>query len=55
MTFPIDMYAEIILIEHLKTVEDLELPRPFTDDSGHMKATFKELEVSKATIWHKLH
>ena len=44
------MYAEIILIEHLKTVDDLELPRPFTDDSGFMKTSFKELEVSKAKL-----
>ena len=45
---PIDMYAEIILIDHLNFVDDLELPRPIADDSGYMKTTSIVLEVSEA-------
>ena len=45
------MYAEIILREHLNFVDDLELPRPVTDEeSGCQKTTFSKLEVSKQ-IW----
>ena len=40
------MYAEIILHEHIKKVEDLNLPQTVpANEDGKEKNTFSELEV----------
>ena len=42
------MYAEIILCDHINSVEDVDLPHPVEDrDSDTMKFKFNELEVRK--------
>ena len=45
------MYAEVIFVQHLgvNEVDDVDLPHPVPDDSGHNKTSFSELEVSFAT------
>ena len=41
-----DMYAEIILHEHIEKVEDLNLPQTVpANEDGKEKNTFSELEV----------
>lgn len=46
-----DLYAEIILCEHIKKVDDVNLPWAVlaSDSEGNPKTTFSELEVFSST------
>ena len=47
MYFLIDLYAEIILCEHVNKDDDVSLPMTIQDEHGNPKATFSELEVTQ--------